>query len=120
MSTALRLMLLAGSIWTFCYILRSVRESKMRTQDSFFWIVFTVALVILGVFPGVAGALSDLVGVESPANLVFLTVIFLLVVKMLSMDRKISKLQNQVITMTQKNAIDALERETEKEGAGEA
>ena len=44
----------------------------------------------------------------------------MLVVKMFSMDRKISRLQNQVITMTQKNAIDALERETEKEGAGEA
>ena len=114
MSWSMRILLLLGSVLTAVYVLRKVRKSKMRTEDSVFWLLFSLILVVLGVFPGIAIHVSEWIGVQSPANLVFLVVIFLLLVKVFMMDQRISRLQQQVTRIVQRVAIDELEQQ-EKE-----
>ena len=46
---------------------------------------------------------------QSPANLVFLVVIFLLIVRVFMMDQQLSKLRQQVTNTVQRVAIDELE-----------
>ena len=70
---------------------------------------FALILVILGVFPGIAIGVSEWIGVQSPANLVFLVVIFLLIVRVFMMDQQLSKLRQQVTNTVQRVAIDELE-----------
>ena len=111
MSWAVRVILIIGSILTTAYVLRRIRKSKMRTEDSVYWLLFSVVLVIMGVFPGIAIAISDWIGVQSAANLVFLVVIFLLLIKVFSQDQKISKLNSQITQTIQSIAISREEDE---------
>ena len=105
MSIAVRALLIAGSILTALYVLRRVRKSRMRTEDSVFWLVFSLILVLMGLLPNAVSALARLLGVMSAANLVFLIVIFLLIIKLFLMDQRISTLQRQVTDTAQAEAI---------------
>lgn len=118
MSTAVRALLIAGSIMTALYVLRRVRKSRMRTEDSVFWLVFSLILVVMGLLPNAVSALARFIGVMSAANLVFLIVIFLLIIKLFLMDQRISALQRQVTDTAQAEAI-RRRRETENR-AGQA
>ena len=109
MSWAMRVLLIIGSVITAFYVLKKIRRSRMRTEDSLFWLFFALILVILGVFPGIAIGVSEWIGVQSPANLVFLVVIFLLIVRVFMMDQQLSKLRQQVTNTVQRVALDELE-----------
>ena len=112
MSLAMRILLIIGACWMLTFVLRSVRRSRMRTEESFFWIAFAVLMVILAAFTDIIGTLSGWIGVESPANLIFLMVIFLLILKIFALDRKAAKLQHQLTELIQRKAIEgAQERE---------
>ena len=105
MSVAMRILLIAGSVWTAFYVLRRVRKSRMRTEDSVFWLVFSLILVVMGIFPDLVTDLASLMGVMSAANLVFLVVIFLLMIKLFLMDQRISRLQRQMTETAQTVAM---------------
>ena len=105
MSMAVRALLIVGSILTALYVLRRVRKSRMRTEDSVFWLVFSLILVLMGLLPNIVSALARLIGVMSAANLVFLIVIFLLIIKLFLMDQRISTLQRQVTDAVQSEAL---------------
>ena len=115
MSWAMRVFLIAGSVLTGFYVIRRIRKSRMRTEDSVFWLFFAVILVLLGLFPGIAVAAAGWIGVQSPANLVFLAVIFLLIVKLFLMDQRISHLQSQMTRTVQQIAIAEENRKNEKD-----
>ena len=120
MSVALRILLIAGSVWTAFYVLRRVRKSRMRTEDSVFWLLFSLILVVMGIFPDLVTDLASLMGVMSAANLVFLVVIFLLMIKLFLMDQRISALQRQAAETAQEVAIRTREKEEEGERADQA
>ena len=111
MSWSMRILLLLGSVMTAVYVLRKVRKSKMRTEASVFWLLFSVVLVLLGLFPEIAIGVSAWIGIQSPATLVYLVVIFLLIIKLFLMDHQIAKLQDQLIHVAQHIAMEELEEE---------
>lgn len=120
MSWAMRILLIIGSVVTAIYVLKKIRRSKMRTEDSVFWLFFSLILVLLGVFPNIAIKFSEWIGVQSAANLVFLVMIFLLIVKVFSMEQQIARLQQQVKNTVQRVAIEGLERDKNTSGTTEA
>lgn len=105
MSTPLRIILILGAVWLLFYVLRSIHRSRMHTGDSFFWIAVAALFVVMGAFPNLVFAVSGWIGVESPANFLFLVVVFVLIVKVFTMDRKVAKLQHQMLELAQKTAI---------------
>ena len=117
MSVAMRVLLIVGSLLTAGYVLRRVRKSRMRTEDSVFWLVFSLILVLMGVLPNLVTGLARAIGVMSAANLVFLIIIFLLIIKLFLMDQRISALHRQVTETAQAVAIQTREAEkTAEEG----
>ncbi len=115
MSTAMRILLIVGSFLTALYVLQRVRKSQMRTEDSVFWLVFSLILVLMGLLPNLVTRLAYIIGVMSAANLVFLIVIFLLIIKLFLMDQRISTLQRQVTDTAQAVAIQQKNRENKAE-----
>ena len=107
----MRILLIAGSLLTAFYVLRRVRRSRMRTEDSIFWLSFSLILVLMGLFPGLVTSLAAFMGVISAANLVFLIVIFFLLIKLFLMDQRISALQRQVTETAQTVAVQAVNRD---------
>ena len=115
MSVPVRILLLAGAVWTFIYVFRCIRKEKMKDDESFYWIIAAGVLVLLAVFPEIITELAWALGVESPVNLVFLIVVFMLILKLFFMDRKLAALRHQTTEMIKKTAIEKLNEEKKKE-----
>ena len=76
MTLFFRILLLIVAVLTGIWILRKIRKCKVRQEDAVFWICFSGVLIILGSFPEIAYWASDLLGIQSPANFIFLIIIF--------------------------------------------
>lgn len=72
MSVGLRLVLIVASLVTLIFISRKIRNSKVKLEDSIFWICFAALIFLLSLFPEVFYFLSDVVGFQAPVNFVFL------------------------------------------------
>lgn len=111
MTLVLRILLIAFSILTLIHMVRKIRESKLQIEYSIFWIGFALVLLFMSLFPGVVSFFTDLAGIQSPVNLVFLAIIFILIIKLFTMTVKISELENKTKELAQKIAVDkALEK----------
>ena len=116
MTLLLRVVLTVVSILTTLLILRKVRMSQMRIEDSVFWIGFSFLLIVFSVFPKIVYLMSDMTGTQTPVNFIFLFVIFLLILKMFRMSVRISQLETKIKDLAQKMAIDEnLRRENDGE-----
>ncbi len=119
MTTMLRVLLILVSVATMGMMLRKIRQAKVQIEDSIFWILLAMLLVVFSIFPTVADNLAWLFGIYSTANFLFLFTIFLLIVKLFTMTLRISQLETRLKELVQKIALDELEREEEKQSAGE-
>jgi len=69
-----------------------------------------LALVVVSVFPDIIILISNWIGIESPANFVFLCIIFLLLLKVFLLSLHISKQQYQIQQLAQIVAIENLNK----------
>ena len=104
-SPAMQVLLLIGATGTVFIVLRGIRRAQVLIRDSLFWIFFSLVLLILSIFPELALRASQLLGFESPINLVFLVIIFLLFLQQFLASLRISSLSSKVKTLTQKLAL---------------
>ena len=100
--TLIRICLILGSLITAGYILRRVRQAKVQIEDTIFWLLFSAALLILAIFPGIAYWAANLLGFMSPINFVYVVIIFLLLAKQFFMSIKLSQLDSKVRILTEK------------------
>ena len=66
----IRVCLIVGSLVTAMYVLMRVRRAKVQIEDTIFWLLFSVVLLVLAIFPGIAYWASRLLGFQSPINFV--------------------------------------------------
>ena len=119
MTTMLRILLILVSVATMGMMVRKIRQAKVQIEDSIFWILLSMLLVVFSIFPAVADVLAGLLGIYSTANFLFLFTIFLLLVKLFTMTLRMSQLETRLKELVQRMALDELQREEEKQCAGE-
>lgn len=105
MPLVLRLLLVAGAVIAFCFIANRIRKSKILMGDAIFWVLLSLLLVVIAVFPGIAFFFSELLGFMSPSNFVFLLIMVLLMAKMFANSSEISMLKHRVNELAQENAL---------------
>lgn len=115
MSLTLRCILLLVSLLSCAYALRRIRKSQMQIDDALFWIIISVLLVVISIFPGIATFFSAQVGIESPANAVFLAIIFLLLIKLFTLSVQVSQLNQKIRTVSHEIAFLAIDKQSHKE-----
>jgi len=106
MTTMLRIVLVIVSVLTAWMIMRKIRTSQMRIEDSIFWIGFLFMLILFSVCPQIVYWMSDLSGTQTPVNFIFTFIIFVLIVRMFRMTVKISQLETRLRDLVEKIAID--------------
>lgn len=111
MSSGLRFILVITALLNLCYFIFKIRKNRMQIEYAIFWSLFSGLLLLLAMFPGVVGFASNMLGVVSPANLVFLVVIFVLILRLFSVTIKLSRMDEQITRLTQHIAI--LEKDIE-------
>ncbi len=105
MSDTLRILLLIAAFVTAGWILHKIRKLKVKMEDAIFWIIFAGILCVLGGFPELTYWLTDRIGVMSPANLIFLVVIFLLMEKVFTLSIVVSQLEEKVTVLSAEVAL---------------
>ena len=113
MPVTLRIFLIIGAVLTLMFFVSNIRRSRLKINHSIFWIFFGTVLLILALIHDSVFRVSELLGFQSPSNLVYLIVIFLLLIKEFSTTMRISKLSEQITSLTQAMAIQQLK---EKDG----
>lgn len=105
MSSILRFLLVLVSLATCWWILHKIRKKKVKMENAIYWMIFSSFLLILAIFPQISFFLSNLIGIDSPANLVFLIIIFLLLGKIFSLSITVSQLEEKVSVLSAEVAI---------------
>ena len=104
MSIYLRIILVVISMLSMMNVMKRVRRFKLQIENSIFWIIFSLLLILVAVFPDPMFWLAELLGIQSPANMVFLFVILL--IKTFNLTLEISQLQYKIQELVQKIALD--------------
>ena len=110
MSVTLRILLFTGSIITLIYIQRKIKKATFSIDEASYWIVLLLGLVIMSAFPRLVSVLSAVLGFESGSNFVFLLVIFLLLIKVFSISKRLSLAENKIKDLTQAEAIEQFKK----------
>lgn len=106
MSIVLRILMLIGAVSLLIFMLKRIRQSKLKIEYAVFWIVFAAVLVFMSLLPYVFYWISDLIGFQSPINMIYLVIIFILIVKLFLTSLQISQLENKIDNLVQKIAIE--------------
>ncbi len=105
MSDILRILLILVSVIAGIYAVKKIRKSQMKIENAIFWFVLAVVLAILSIFPEIVIFAAKKVGVESPVNLIYLIMIFLLFYKAFTLSVKVAQLEHKVNILTAESAI---------------
>lgn len=105
MSVVLRVILLIAAVISAWWILLKIRKCKVKMEDAIFWVCFAVILLVMGVFPNFTYWLTRVLGMQSPANLIFLIIIFLLLEKVFTLSIITSQLEDKVTVLSAEVAL---------------
>ena len=96
MSLFLRIILLVASVLFAIYVIKKIRKSQMKIGDSIYWISLIVLIVTLSIFPNIIISLAKWIGIESPANLLYLLMIFIAIGKIFFLSVQNSQLEYKI------------------------
>lgn len=105
MSDIVKALVLIGAFVFVIYTLLRIQKLKIKMEDTVFWIFFALIIAVLGTIPQIAYWASTVLGIMSPANLVFLVIIGLLVEKVFSISMTVSMLEEKITILSAELAI---------------
>ena len=125
MSPILRILLIVVSIALTYFVLRKIRKAQLDIDDSLHWIITAIVLILLSLFPNTVIKLSEMLGFMSPANLVFLCMIFVVLVRLFVQSVEMSVQKHRLNQLVQKVALlnyeqEQMRKEKEKQEADAA
>jgi hypothetical protein len=114
MNILLRALLFLFAAGALFFVLKKVRNSQAQIESAVFWVLFMLGLVIISIFPGIVIYVSGLIGIESPANFVYLCIIFILLLRVFNLSLQLSKFQYQIQQLAQIIALEKSQRNMEE------
>ena len=115
MTITLRIILLIAAIVCAAWILYRIRKSKVKVEDAVFWICLAGVLFVMGTFTEISFWLSNFLGIQSPANGVFLLIITMLIEKIFTLSIKVSQIEEKIEILAAESALRIKDIETQME-----
>lgn len=105
MNPILRGTLVLCAFLMLVFVIRKLRKAQFDTSDSVFWLLMVGCLLLVAIFPQVAYFFSDLLGIQSPSNFIFLAVIGLLTIREFTMQAQLVQLRRKISVLVQETAL---------------
>jgi len=96
---------IALAVLILVIVLWMLLTRKLREKYAVLWLVIAVSVLIVGLFPGLLGALTALLGVQVPSNLLFATAILLLLGVALHLSWELSQVEEETRRLAEEAAI---------------
>lgn len=106
MGIGVRLLLILGAILMMVFVLFKIRRSQLLTSDAIFWFLLSAFFVLIAIFPQIMVVVSKWIGVNSPANLVFVLIIGIVLLKSLFTTVQITQLKTKLEESVQMEALE--------------
>ncbi|MBO3086711.1 DUF2304 domain-containing protein [Cellulomonas dongxiuzhuiae] len=95
----------ALSVVVLLFIVQLLRRRRLREKYAGIWLVVSLAIIVLALFPGLAVALARVVGVETPSNLLFATSLGVLLLVTVQLSTEVSGLEEETRTLAEASAL---------------
>lgn len=105
MSLTLRIFLIVCSVLASLYTMIKIRKAQLNIDDSLYWIVLSVILLIMSLFPGLVQWAANLFGFIGTVNFVFFFLIFMIIVKLFGIAIDLSIAKHRLNLLIQKTAL---------------
>lgn len=105
MSIKLQIFIAVIDLIAFVLIVNMVRKKKLDLRYALSWLSVLVLMLILDVFPQIVFWLTELVGIDTPSNMVFFVGFLFLVVLIYVSTVSISHLSQKTKRLTQEVAL---------------
>lgn len=106
---------IALGILLFIYILCVVVKGNFDIYESIFWIIGTIIILVLSIFPNIIIWLAGLIGIEYAPSLLFLLVAVFLIFINFRNTQKIVKQKEKILSLAQDVAILKMEINEKKQ-----
>lgn len=93
------------SVIIIIYTIHLVRKQHLNIKTSFFWILASIIMLILSIFPYSIDWLAKLIGIEYPPALFLTLCVVLLLIIDFNFSNKIAKLQERVTDLAQEISV---------------
>lgn len=110
MPIELRMVLILSSIFMLIYMIKKVKKSKLQIEYTVFWIIFGLLLICISLMPKIVYVVANIIGIQSPVNLVLTFIVFILVLKLFLMTIEISQLETKVKELVEEIALKEKDR----------
>lgn len=93
-----------------------LRRRRLREKYAVIWVVISIGTLVVAVFPPLLRWVADLVGIQTPSNLLFFVSVIILFAVSLQLSREVGLLEEQSRRLAEEVGslslrLDALERE---------
>jgi hypothetical protein len=94
-----------ASILTFAFVFWLMRRGVLREKYAVLWLLMSGAALIFSIVPGALRGLSDVLGVETPSNLLFFITIVLLVLVAVQLSYELSRHEARIRRLAEEVAL---------------
>lgn len=111
-----------AAVIIFVFIVWLLRRGVLKEKYAVLWILVSAAAAFFALVPSAARWLSDLVGVEIPANLLFFVTLVLLVLVAVQLSYELSRHEARLRRLAEESALleERLRRLEERSGDDES
>lgn len=105
MGLKLQMVFIIASIVTFIFVIKKIQKHGLNIDDAIVWILWSIVLLIVSVFPSIPTWISKELGFMSTSNFIFCLFIFFLYIMLFNQTTQISKLKEKQKELIQKLSI---------------
>ncbi len=106
--------LLAAGLTLFV-IVDLLRRHQLREKYAVLWLLVSVSVAVIAVFPSVLATGARITGVQTPSNLLFFVAALVLLIVCVQLSWEISRLEDETRALAEEVAILRLEAQQEKD-----
>lgn len=93
------------ALFAILYVVMEVRKNKFSIKESFYWVLASIIMLILAIFPKLFDNLASFLGIGySPSLLFTMCIVFLLFINFRN-SKRIAEQQEKIIDLAQHIAI---------------
>lgn len=96
---------LAACLALVVFLVMLLRTRRLREKYAITWIVVGLGVGVFGAFPGAVAALADVVGVQTPSNLLFALALIVLLLVCIQLSAEITTLEEETRTLAEEVAL---------------
>ena len=114
MPTLLRVELIVLAVFFLFLVIKTIRDKKLLVQYALSWIILAVGMLLFALIPGLAEFFTNLIGIETTSNFIYLMAIFALLILSFSLTVIVSRQAVKIKKIIQSVSINSLAEKEEK------